>query len=263
MSDELKSNISGYGLVFKNVFKDENLDIEALALYAYLSAYAGQDNISFPGVGLICKDLKISERRYKKYRKQLEDNGYLKVERKRKDSGFSNNIYTIYHSPVSLQNVPLQNVPLQFVPLQNVGTTINSITNNSITNNSNTRESERKQDELKNKNLINHFQQKITQLNPRNMEELLSWKDDFNSKGQGYEIVEYAIEVSEQANAYSFGYLKKKLKGYSDAKVTTLEQAQGYENKGNKKTSKRQTGNLIKQKMEEAKASEYDKDTGA
>ena len=65
----------------------------------------------------------------------MKENELIKVSK--------NNIYTINHNPLSLQNVPLQNVPLQNVPLQNVplqnvGTTNNSITNNSITNNSKT-----------------------------------------------------------------------------------------------------------------------------
>lgn len=132
----VKSNISGYGLVFKSVMKDTNLSIEAKALHSYLSAYAGSDGAAFPSVKLICHELNVSERRFKKYRKELESYGYLKVERKRQEVGFSKNIYYISTNPVSYQFVPLQSVPLQSVPLQNVGTTINSNTINSNTSNS-------------------------------------------------------------------------------------------------------------------------------
>lgn len=198
----------------------------------------------------------LSKSRISQIIKSLETKGLIEIKYEYTDKNFSRRTIKTNQTLFNLLNTPIKYSKAPYLE--------NAKHNNTFNNNtSNKRESERKQDELKNKNLINHFQQKITQLNPRDMEELLYWKDDFNSKGQGYEIVEYAIEVSEQANAYSFGYLKKKLKGYSDAKVTTLEQAQGYENKGNKKTSKRQTGNLIKQRMEEAKTSEYDRDTGA
>ncbi|WP_241955592.1 helix-turn-helix domain-containing protein [Staphylococcus chromogenes] len=138
MSDKIKSSITGYGLVFKRVMKDTHIDIEAKALYSYLSAYAGSNESAFPSVSLICHELNISDKRFKKYRKQLEDNGYLKVNRERTQNGFSKNIYTIEHNPVSGNFVPVQNFPGRIVTGQNDPTTINSITNNSITNNSNT-----------------------------------------------------------------------------------------------------------------------------
>lgn len=138
MSNNLKSSVSGYGLVFKRVMKDTDIDIEAKALYSYLSAYAGSSEVAFPSVNLICHELNISDKRFKKYRKQLEDNGYLSVKRQRTDNGFSKNIYTIEHNPVSGSFVTVQNVTGRNVTGQNDTTTINSITNNSITSNSKT-----------------------------------------------------------------------------------------------------------------------------
>lgn len=138
MNDSIKSSITGYGLVFKRVMKDTSISIEAKALYSYLSAYAGANETAFPGVSLICHELNISDKRFQKYRKQLEDNGYLSIKRERTNNGFSKNIYTIEHNPVSGHFVPVQNLPRRNLPGQNVGTTINSSTINSITNNSQT-----------------------------------------------------------------------------------------------------------------------------
>ncbi|AWI44829.1 hypothetical protein BJG88_08795 [Staphylococcus nepalensis] len=138
MNDSIKSSITGYGLVFKRVMKDTSISIEAKALYSYLSAYAGANETAFPGVSLICHELNISDKRFQKYRKQLEDNGYLSIKRERTNNGFSKNIYTIEHNPVSGHFVPVQNLPGRNLPGQNVGTTINSSTINSITNNSRT-----------------------------------------------------------------------------------------------------------------------------
>ncbi|MDK9853165.1 helix-turn-helix domain-containing protein [Staphylococcus equorum] len=138
MTDSIKSSVSGYGLVFKRVMKDTDISIEAKALYSYLSAYAGANETAFPGVSLICHELNISDKRFQKYRKQLEDNGYLLIERERTSNGFSKNIYTIEHNPVSGYFVPVQNLPGRNLPGQNVGTTINSSTINSNTNNSQT-----------------------------------------------------------------------------------------------------------------------------
>lgn len=138
MTDSIKSSVSGYGLVFKRVMKDTDISIEAKALYSYLSAYAGANETAFPGVSLICHELNISDKRFQKYRKQLEDNGYLSIERERTSNGFSKNIYTIEHNPVSGHFVPVQNLPGRNLPGQNVGTTINSSIINSNTNNSQT-----------------------------------------------------------------------------------------------------------------------------
>lgn len=138
MADSIKSSISGYGLVFKRVMKDTDISIEAKALYSYLSAYAGANETAFPGVSLICHELNISDKRFQKYRKQLEDNGYLSIKRERTSNGFSKNIYTIEHNPVSGHFVPVQNLPGRNLPVQNVGTTINSSIINSNTNNSQT-----------------------------------------------------------------------------------------------------------------------------
>lgn len=135
MSDEIKTDITGYGLVFKNVLKRNDIDIEAKALYAYLSSYAGSDTKAFPGVSLICHDLNISEKRFQKYRKQLESIGVITIERKRTGNGFSKNIYTINHNSVSGRFVPVRNLPVRKLPVGNDVTKNNSIKNNSIKNN--------------------------------------------------------------------------------------------------------------------------------
>lgn len=133
----------GYGIIPKMVTRDKELSIEAKAIYAYLSAFAGQDHQAFPGVNLICDELNISENRYLKHRKQLIDKGYIEVKRERTENGFSKNIYIlkqIIDCSVSIQNVGIQNVGIQnvgigIVGIQNEGTIINnSIINSSINN---------------------------------------------------------------------------------------------------------------------------------
>ena len=136
MSDEVRTDITGYGLVFKSVLKRNDIDAEAKALYSYLSSYAGSDTKAFPGVSLICHDLNFSEKRFQKYRKQLEDAGVITIERKRTNNGFSKNIYTINHKSVSSHFVPVGKLPVRKLPVENDVTKNNSIKNNSIKNNS-------------------------------------------------------------------------------------------------------------------------------
>ena len=134
MSEEIKTDITGYGLVFKSILKRSDIDIEAKSLYAYLSSYAGSDTKAFPGVSLICHDLNISEKRFQKYRKQLEVAGVITIERKRTANGFSKNVYTINHKS-SGHSVPVGNLPERNLPERNLPNKNNSSKNNSFKNN--------------------------------------------------------------------------------------------------------------------------------
>lgn len=78
--------------VIEQVFEDKNLSIEAKAIYFYLST---NQKVNEHGISVseICEDLQISDRRYKKHRKQLEENGYLTLKRTHDERGFSYNAY--------------------------------------------------------------------------------------------------------------------------------------------------------------------------
>ena len=234
MSDSIKSSVSGYGLVFKRVMKDTNLNIEAKALYSYLSAYAGADESAFPSVSLICHELGISDKRFKKYRKQLEEQGYLSIERQRTNNGFSKNIYTIEHNPVSGNFVPVQNVTGQKLPGrnvtgQNVGTTINSSTINSITNNNETSNSSSAQPSP-----FDFYQENgFGMLKPYVAEQIGYWIDDF--KDNGNEIVIEAMKEAVNNNVTNWSYVNSILKAWYNDGVKTTEDIQARNNKRNSK----------------------------
>lgn len=135
MSDRLVDITGGYGNVYKEVMKKNNLSIEAKAIYSYLSSYAGSNDIAFPSVSLICHELNISENRFRKYKDELINNGIISIKRNRTDNGFSKNIYTINHHFVSRQFVGIQNVGVQKLGIQNVGVQNEGTKNNSIKKN--------------------------------------------------------------------------------------------------------------------------------
>lgn len=230
MTEQIKTSITGYGLVFKRVMKDTNLNIEAKALYAYLSSYAGSSGTAFPSVSLICHELNISEKRFKKYRKQLEYYGYLSVKRNRTDNGFSKNIYTIEHNPVSGSFVPVQIVPGQsvtgrFVTEQNVGTTINSITNNNITNNRDKNNSSSKQ-----QSPFDFYQKNgFGVLNAHVHDEMEMYLDSFEYNSN--EIIIASMKIAIDRNKISWGYTKGILKTWIDAKLNSIEDVRAYEKK--------------------------------
>ncbi|MCE4963039.1 helix-turn-helix domain-containing protein [Staphylococcus haemolyticus] len=138
MSDKVKTNITGYGLVFKRVMKDRNISIEAKALYSYLSAYAGADESAFPSVDLIKHELGIGKHRFLRAKNELIDNGYLTVDRKQTKNIYGSNLYTLFHSPRQVDDRPVDDRPAYDRPVDSQPTTNNSITNNSITSNSKT-----------------------------------------------------------------------------------------------------------------------------
>lgn len=137
MSDRLIDITGGYGSVYKKVMKDTELSIEAKAIYAYLTSYAGGKDTAFPSVNLICHELNISKNRFYNHRKELVEKEIISVKRERTDNGFSKNIYTINHHFVRLNFVDIQNVDIQNVDIQNKDTKNNSTKNNNIKNNNN------------------------------------------------------------------------------------------------------------------------------
>lgn len=99
MSEILKTNeilSKGYGVSPKLVMIDENLSIEAKAIYAYLSSFCGSGSTAFPQIATIIKHLKISNERFYKHFKLLIKYGYITVTQERNNKGkFANNIYTL------------------------------------------------------------------------------------------------------------------------------------------------------------------------
>lgn len=66
-------------MIPRNIVKDNNLSIEAKCIYLYLIFNLTVDEEVEPSVQEICSDLNISLSRFKKYRKELEDKGYITV----------------------------------------------------------------------------------------------------------------------------------------------------------------------------------------
>ena len=99
MSEILKTNeilSKGYGVSPKLVMIDENLTIEAKAIYAYLSSFCGSGNTAFPTIELITSHLKISTERFYKHFNLLIKQGYITKEQSRKKNGtFTNNTYIL------------------------------------------------------------------------------------------------------------------------------------------------------------------------
>jgi len=126
----MESIKQGFGTIYKQPLKDRRLTIEAKAIYAYLCAYAGKDNETYPTIKLILYELKITQERFYKHLKLLLKTGYIKTKKVRLKNG-------VFNKTVYLINKDFQ--PLADLPQMDKQTMDNRITtSNSNTINSNT-----------------------------------------------------------------------------------------------------------------------------
>ena len=102
----------GYGNVAKLVMVDKTITIGAKALYSYLCSYAFSKDEAYPTVERIMQELNISENSFRRYRKELEDKGYITVEFKN-IKGTNRNVYKINNS-VEQKKEPQNLTPSKF-----------------------------------------------------------------------------------------------------------------------------------------------------
>lgn len=137
----------GFGLVYQDVMRNENISIEAKAIYGYLSSIAGNSETCYPSIDTICKDLNIGKNRLSKHLSQLIALGVVDRTRERKGNIYGRNLYKITHEVEvskelnvifeALENEALENRGLEDEGLENEAINNNS-TNNNNTNNNNT-----------------------------------------------------------------------------------------------------------------------------
>ena len=94
-------NAQGYGIIAKMVMLDRKITVEAKAIYAYFSSYAGTGKTAFPSAKKVQEDLGIREDRYYTHFFYLKAYGYIKVSqnKNRNDGKFTSNIYTLVNNP--------------------------------------------------------------------------------------------------------------------------------------------------------------------
>lgn len=148
----------GSGMVAQKVMRDKTISMTAKAIYAYLCTFAwgGVDNErkAFPSISTQCKELGIkSDKTYYKHRKQLEEAGYITIEKTgRNELGeFKNNIYyieAVVKQSHTVKNTVPQNLPYgkkygavkntvlrkQKISLNNKTNTLNKTTTTEIKN---------------------------------------------------------------------------------------------------------------------------------
>ena len=210
----------GYGIIPKKVMKDEDLTIDAKAIYAFMASFAGAGNTSFPSVKFITDKLGISRQRFNKHRKLLEDKGYITIKKERKSDGsWESNVYTLETLP-RLQNPTLDNLTLDNPTSGNVTTNNNTINNNTINNNTKSTSRSKLKFETHHLKLAELLYKEILHNNPQHKKpNLESLANDFRlmmeiDKREGKEIQELILFSQSHdfwyKNILSAGKLREK-----------------------------------------------------
>lgn len=81
---------------FESIYADDSLPHRAKAVYMYLQDRMNGQRQCWPSIPRIAADLHLSETTVKRALRELELHGYIKgYRRKRKNGGFTSNLYTL------------------------------------------------------------------------------------------------------------------------------------------------------------------------
>lgn len=81
---------------FESIYSDDRLPHRAKAVYMYLEDRMNSERQCWPGIRRIASDLRLSETTVKRAIRELEQHGYIKrYRRKRENGGFTSNLYTL------------------------------------------------------------------------------------------------------------------------------------------------------------------------
>lgn len=231
---------NGYGLIAKKVMKDPCLSVEAKAIYAYLCAYAGNNQESFPGEDLIKHELSIGRNRFYKYLKELISSGYIIKSKNRDSKGhYKSNLYSIEAIPCT-QNRYMDNRYMENRYIEFEDATNNNITNNNITNNSSNKSNQltnkkvcdlkrasstssyiyNKRNHTKNDNYVSFFENNFHMITPHELQILESYEDD----GIEPAAIVLALQEAVENSARDIRYVSKILNAWLEKGIKTVDQ---------------------------------------
>ena len=92
----------GYGTISQHVTRNKNISVQAKGVYSYLVSCAGNDKQTYPTQALMCEELGIKKPlTLRKYIKELQAEGLVKIVKTTKKSLFYKNIYLICDNTVT------------------------------------------------------------------------------------------------------------------------------------------------------------------
>lgn len=249
MSEILRTNeilSKGYGVSPKLVMIDENLSIEAKAIYAYLSSFCGSGNIAFPQISTIVNHLKVSNERFYKHFKLLIKYGYISVSQERSQGKFANNIYTLNTVVTPMLEEEEEERPeADFTETENTdnGKTVDRNTvaefsdngkpkanNNNINNNNiNNNKKEKERACVRADKSINKINNNISKDKKTDFDNLInSYTDNDELKEAIYEFIKMRKTIKQPLTTHALSLILKdvdKLANDTSTKIKVLEQS--------------------------------------
>lgn len=233
----------GYGLIAQKVMRDKDLHPVSKSIYAYLCSFAGVgkdgERSAFPGVSLMMHELGIkTDDTFYKYRKQLVQKGYIKIEKRRQTGAkFDNNIYKIIAVPVEMpKEIPTPKISGMEEPHPNLSSTVEpstvkqgTIINSSIINSSITKKEE---EEDIYKTVVSFFEENITSSNGAIKASLKEWVNLLP-----LEIILDEITFAAKHNAKTYSYVEKLFKQDLKLQIDSIDKLESKRNEHDKKKS--------------------------
>lgn len=215
-----------FGIVLKRIMVDSTIAPEAKAIYSYLATFSNEEGKSYPSIDKMCRDLGMTYNRLTKYRKQLEEAGYLKVERTRSEQGgFGRNVYTIPTRTYKKaeRKEPSQNPFVDFEGMEDRGYNKDQ-SNNIKTNKTNVQQDDVDVVVYEMSEMLEKYQ--LGKATESWREEILLWLQTFQPQ-----MIRYAMEWSVQHHAKSWLYVRAVLRAWQEKKLWTVEDVVAYEKK--------------------------------
>ena len=246
---------TGFGIIPKALMLNPSVSSDAKSLFCYLASYAGNGDTAFPRVELILYHMNWSKTRFYKYRKELEEKGYLEVNQIKEEGKFAHNIYKLKIAPIknttkspcpNFEDTENEDMVFEDTENEDIGnwdTKINSIKinnnkNNSIKINRPTNVSESVSNNLSSMSKL--YQENIGLANGIVGEYLIEIADKIE-----VELFKRALEICTEKGNNNLGYLKGIIKKWLEKNITTLEQLKAYELQ-----NKKQSINSMSQKQQ-------------
>ena len=238
---------TGFGIIPKALMLNPSVSSDAKSLFCYLASYAGNGDTAFPRVELILYHMNWSKTRFYKYRKELEEKGYLEVTQIKEEGKFAHNIYRLKISPIEnttkspcpnfedTGNEDTGNEDTVFEDTGNWDTKINSIKinnnkNNNIKINRHTNIGESVNENLSSMSKL--YQENIGLANGIVAEYLIEISEQIDVP-----LFKRAIEICAEKGNNNLGYLKGIIKKWLEKNITTLEQLKAYELQNKKQST--------------------------
>lgn len=227
-----KIKIKGFTIIDNDVINDDRMHLKALGLFAYM--WSKPDDWQFY-VSEIASHFKDGESAVSSAMKELMTLGYLKRTQNRKDGRFANYDYVLRELPKQENqgSVPKGDFTKSEKPKpENRGLLNTDHTNTDHTNT----------DQLltgdchSTRDIFTLWENNWGFPNGIAQQDLTEWIDNF-----GADLVHHAITFALRRNITSKGadrYLAKKLDGYKQSNITTVEQAKEYEKRHEQRMSR-------------------------